>query len=135
MEGRLGRLKKSMITEPAYALDAAKIFREDEAVRGGGSDQQCPIKRESPAAERKSLYEAVHTDLDYVDWCLKRYLGRIQKCGTVEELDSVRDGVTPDCYSYSNYIFRHLRSRDYTKGALHRDKDIESPLKRAGGRD
>ena len=28
VEGRLGRLKKSMITEPAYALDAAKIFRK-----------------------------------------------------------------------------------------------------------
>ena len=27
IEGRLGRIKKSMITEPAYALDAAKIFR------------------------------------------------------------------------------------------------------------
>ena len=52
-----------------------------------------------------------------MDWCLKRYLGRIRKCETVEELDMVRDGVTPDCYSYSNYIFRHLRSRDYTKGA------------------
>ena len=117
VEGRLGRLKKSMITEPAYALDAAKIFRKMKRFEEADLINSAAIKRESPAAERNSLYEAVHTDLDYVDWCLKRYLGRIQKCETVEELDSVRDGVTPDCYSYSNYIFRHLRSRDYTKGA------------------
>ena len=117
VEGRLGRLKKSMITEPAYALDAAKIFRKMKRFEETDLINSAAIKRESPAADQNSLYEAVHTDLDYVDWCLKRYLGRIQKCETVEELDSVRDGVTPDCYSYSNYIFRHLRSRDYTKGA------------------
>lgn len=117
VEGRLGRLKKSMITEPAYALDAAKIFRKMKRFEEADLINSAAIKRESPAAEKNSLYEAVHTDLDYVDWCLKRYLGRIRKCETVEELDSVRDGVTPDCYSYSNYIFRHLRSRDYTKGA------------------
>ena len=117
VEGRLGRLKKSMITEPAYALDAAKIFRKMKRFEEADLINSAAIKRESPAAEKNSLYEAVHTDLDYVDWCLKRYLGRIRKCETVEELDSVRDGVTPDCYSYCNYIFRHLRSRDYTKGA------------------
>ncbi len=117
VEGRLGRLKKSMITEPAYALDAAKIFRRMKQFEEAELINSAAVRSESPAAEENSLYEAVHTDLDYVDWCLKRYLGRIQKCETVEELDRVRDGVTPDCYSYSNYIFRHLRRRDYTKGA------------------
>lgn len=117
VEGRLGRLKKSMITEPAYALDAAKIFRKMKRFEEADLINSAALKRESPQAEEHSLYEAVHTDRDYVDWCLKRYLGRIRKCESVEELDSVRDGVTPDCYSYSNYIFRHLRSRDYTKGA------------------
>lgn len=117
VEGRLGRLKKSMITEPAYALDAAKIFRKMKKFEEADLINSAAMIRESQEAEKDSLYEAVHTDLEYVDWCLKRYLGRIKKCETVEELDSVRDGVTPDCYSYSNYIFRHLRNRDYTKGA------------------
>ena len=52
-----------------------------------------------------------------MDSCLKRYLGRIVKCRSVEELEQVRDGVTPDCYSYSNFIFRHLKKKDYTLGA------------------
>ena len=129
VEGRLGRLKKSMITEPAYALDAAKIFRKMKRFEEADLINSAAIKRESPAADQNSLYEAVHTDLDYVDWCLKRYLGRIQKCETVEELDSVRDGVTPDCYSYSNYIFRHLRNRDYTKGACIGTKISKARLK------
>lgn len=117
VEGRLGRLKKCMITEPAYSLDAAKIFRRMNRFEEVDLINSAAVKRESPAAERNSLYEAVHTELDYVDWCLKRYLGRIQKCETVDGLDTVRDGVTPDCYSYSNYIFRHLRKKDYIKGA------------------
>ena len=35
----------------------------------------------------------------------------------MEELSTVKDGVTPDCYSYSGYMFRHLRRKDYTKNA------------------
>ena len=64
-----------------------------------------------------SLYEAVDTKEKYVDVCLKRYLGHIIKCRSVDELEQVRDGVTPDCYSYSNFIFRHLKKRDYTTNA------------------
>ena len=32
-------------------------------------------------------------------------------------METVRDGVTPDCYSYSNFIFRHLRKADYERYA------------------
>ncbi len=117
VEGRLGRIKKSLITEPAYALDAAKIFRKMKKFEEIDLINSAAIQRDSPQAEKNSLYEAVHTDIRYADWCLKRYLGRIQKCETVEELDGVRDGVTPDCYSYSNYMFRHLREQDYKKNA------------------
>ena len=31
----------------------------------------------------------------------------------MEELHDVKDGVTADCYSYSNYMYRHLRQKDY----------------------
>ena len=75
------------------------------------------VLESNPAAMEHSLYEAVETDLDYVDACLKRYLGHIIKCESVEELEKAKDGVTPDCYSYSNFIFRHLKKRDYTRNA------------------
>lgn len=117
VEGRLGRIKRSMITEPAYALDAAKLFRRMKQFEEVDLINSAAVKRDSPAADKHSLYEAVHTDVPYADWCLKRYLGRIRKCETVEELDTVYDGVTPDCYSYSGYRFRHLRKKDYVKNA------------------
>ena len=41
----------------------------------------------------------------------------------------MRDGVTPDCYSYSNYIFRHLREADYDRYACIGTKVSKKKLK------
>lgn len=119
IEGRLGRIKHSLVTEPQYALDAARIFRRIKRKEYEEVDliNTAAVKRDSPKAEQGTLYEAVRTEEPYVELCLKRYLGRIYKCETIEELHAVRDGVTPDCYSYSNYIFRHLREDDYIRYA------------------
>lgn len=119
IEGRLGRIKHSLVTEPQYALDAAKIFRRMKRKEYEEVEliNTAAIKRDQPQAENGTLYESVLATEPYVDLCLKRYLGRIYKCETVEELHRVRDGVTPDCYSYSNYIFRHLKENDYSRYA------------------
>lgn len=119
IEGRLGRIKHSLVTEPQYALDAAKVFRRMKKKEYEEVDliNTAAVKRDAPKAEVGTLYEAVRAGEPYVDLCLKRFLGRISQCETVEELHAVRDGVTPDCYSYSNYIFRHLREDDYKRYA------------------
>lgn len=113
IEGRMGRLKYSLVTEPTYALEAARLFRR---IKKEEIDliNTAAIERDQPQAEEGTLYEEVKAAQPFADLCLKRYLGRIKKCHTVEELNEVRDGVTPDCYSYSNYLFRHLREKDYT---------------------
>lgn len=131
VEGRLGRIKRSLITEPQYALDAAKIFRRMKRREFEEIDliNTAAIKRDAPSAESSTLYDAVKASEPYVDMCLKRYLGRIFKCETVEELHQVRDGVTPDCYSYSNYIFRHLREDDYNRYACIGTKVSKAKLK------
>ena len=86
------------------------------------------IADSEPRAMENSLYEAVETKEAYVDVCLKRYLGHISKCHSVEELEQVKDGVTPDCYSYSNFIFRHLRKKDYTTNACIGEKVSKARL-------
>ncbi|MDE5700529.1 MAG: AAA family ATPase [Lachnospiraceae bacterium] len=117
VEGRMGRLKLSLVTEPKYAHDAAALFRGMKKYEEVDLINTDAIAKQNGSVEDNSLYEAVQTEIPYIDACLKRYLGRIQKCHTVEELERVRDGVTPDCYSYSNFIFRHLRKNDYEKYA------------------
>ena len=117
IEGRLGRLKFSLITEPNYAKDAAAIFRDMKQFEEIDLIHSKAIADSMPCPQENSHYEAVTTKEPYVDDCLKRYLGHIIKCRSIEELEQVRDGVTPDCYSYSNFIFRHLKKRDYTANA------------------
>lgn len=115
IEGRLGRIKYSLVTAPEYAIDAAKIFRKmkEKEFADFNLINTAAIKRDEPKAKENTLYEAVATSEPYVDLCLRQYLGRIIKCETIEELHKVREGVTSDCYSYSNYIFRHLKEKDY----------------------
>ena len=103
IEGRMGRLKLSLVTEPKYAHDAAELFREMKKYEEVDLINTDAIAGSNSPVDDNALYEAVQTDIPYIDACLKRYLGRIRKCHTVEELERVRDGVTPDCYSYSNF--------------------------------
>ena len=117
IEGRMGRLKHSLITEPQYAHEAAVLFRNMKQYENVDLINSKAIADSKPDCMEGSLYEAVKTQEAYVDVCLKRYLGHINKCPSVEELEQVRDGVTPDCYSYSNFIFRHLKKKDYTTRA------------------
>lgn len=114
VEGRLGRIKYSLVTAPEYALRAAELFRRMKKFEEVDLINTAAIKRDQPKAMAGTLYEAVCAEEEYVDLCLRRYLGRIVKCNSVEALHEVRDGVTPDCFSYSNYLFRHLKEKDYT---------------------
>lgn len=117
IEGCMGRLKHCLITEPQYAHEAAVLFRNMKQYENVDLINSKAIADSKPDCMEGSLYEAVKTQEAYVDVCLKRYLGHIIKCRSVEELEQVRDGVTPDCYSYSNFIFRHLKKKDYTTRA------------------
>lgn len=117
IEGRMGNLKYALVTEPEYAHNAAEMLRDLKHFEEVTLINSNAIVRADKNVLPNSLYEAVTTTYDYVDACLKHYLGRIIKCRSVAELEKVREGVTPDCYSYSNYMFRHLRQKDYTTGA------------------
>lgn len=117
IEGRMGNLKYALVTEPQYAHNAAEALRDLKRFEEVMLINSEAIVKAEKTVLSNSLYEAVETSYDYVDDCLKHYLGRIIKCHSVAELEKVREGVTPDCYSYSNYMFRHLRQKDYTTGA------------------
>ena len=108
--------------------DAAAVFREMKQFEEVDLINSKAIADSEPRAMENSLYEAVETKEAYVDVCLKRYLGHIVKCHSVEELEQVKDGVTPDCYSYSNFIFRHLRKKDYTTNACIGEKVSKARL-------
>lgn len=117
VEGRMGKRKLCLITEPGYAQEAAAVFRTMEEFEEVELINSKALTEVSIQPKPETLYDAVSTEIPYVDECLKRFLGHIVKCRSVEELEQVSDGVTPDCYSYSNFRFRHLKKRDYTWNA------------------
>ncbi|MFI3238439.1 MAG: SbcC/MukB-like Walker B domain-containing protein [Lachnospiraceae bacterium] len=129
IEGRLGRLKLSLITEPQYAHDAAVAFKTMKQFENVELIHAKAIMNKQPQADEKSLYEAVQAEASYVDACLKHYLGRVIKCDCVDDLEKVRDGVTRDCYAYSNFIFRHFKEKDYTTFACIGTKVSKAKLK------
>lgn len=117
IEGRLGRVKYGLITPPEYASLAVRLFGTMEEFENVDLFHVKRILEDEPQAVPGSLYEEAEAGEGYVDGCLKHFLGRIMKCRNVEELETVKDGVTRDCYSYSNYTLRHLPSRDCVQNA------------------
>ncbi|MDE5823071.1 MAG: hypothetical protein K2H91_00065, partial [Lachnospiraceae bacterium] len=87
IEGRMGRLKLSLVTEPKYAHDAAKLFREMKKYEEIDLINTDAIAKSNSSVDDNSLYEAVQTEIPYIDTSLNRYLRRIQKSNTLEELE------------------------------------------------
>lgn len=113
VEGRMGKLRFALITDPKYAMEAAKQFRKLSRHENVDLINSKALVESEPKCKENSLYETVKCEQDYVDACLRRFLGGIIKCETEEEMVAAGNGVTKDCYSYHNFMFRHLRKKDY----------------------
>lgn len=113
VEGRMGKLRFALVTEPRYATEAARQFRKLTRFEDVDLINSDALLSSNPKAKADSLYETVRTDKEYVDACLKRFLGGILKCQTEEEMVAAKNAVTKDCYSYHNFMFRHLKKKDY----------------------
>lgn len=113
VEGRMGKLRFALVTEPKYAGEAAKQFRKLLRHEDVDLINTEDLIASNPTAKEQSLYEVVSTEYAYVDACLRRFLGGIIRCETEEEMVQAKNAVTKDCFSYHNFMFRHLKKKDY----------------------
>lgn len=113
VEGRMGKLRFALVTEPKYAGEAAKQFRKLSRHEDVDLINTEALVASNPTAKEQSLYEVVSTEYAYVDACLRRFLGGIIHCETEEEMVQAKNAVTKDCFSYHNFMFRHLKKKDY----------------------
>lgn len=113
VEGCMGKLRFALITEPQYAQEAAKQFRKLSRHENIDLINTKALQESKPKIKEGSLYDMVRCKEAYVDDCLKRFLGNIICCETEEEMVAAGNAVTKDCYSYHNFMFRHLRKKDY----------------------
>ncbi len=119
VEGYLGYNKLSLIVEPKYAGAAMKLYQEMDREK---YNRVAVVDTERVSADRHqaaagSLAEEIKSQdasaRAYVDFLL----GKVMKCGSVEELREYRIGITKDCVSYHNYRIQHINPSLYTTSA------------------
>ena len=119
IEGSLSQ-KSRIILPPEYVDEAVDILQALPNTDRIRIIDTKGIERSVAKSNRSyegTLYECVSKERDYIDLALKRYLGRIKKCHTKEELRQSGNGVTPDCLSYFDHSFGRIPRDTYTKYA------------------
>ena len=119
VEGCLAGSKLSLVVPPPYAKTAMRIYSELDSQKYWGAAVLDTEKTSSLQAEAQagSLAEEVTVQAPYLESYLRRLLGRIIKCHTVEELKQSQNGITPECLSYRNFRLQYLNPDTYTKSA------------------
>ncbi len=119
VEGYLGGNKLSLVVEPQYAKLAMELYREldpKQYYRVAVLDTE-KVEQEEHKVLEHALSEEVSASRSYAKAYINYQLGRVIKCGTVEELRRCRIGVTADCVLYHSYRIQHMNPDSYTKSA------------------
>lgn len=131
VEGYLGGNKLTLLVPPEYAKDAIKIY---ETINPEKYHKVAIIDTEKICSDRKmaednSLATEVETSVDYARAYVDYFMGRVIKCGSIDELGG-RNGITSTCILYQGYKVQHINPRDYKENAYIGRKAIEQRLER-----
>ena len=119
VEGYLGNNKLSLVVPPAYVKTAMDIYQEldkKEFYHVAVLDTEKVAKEEYETKEG-ALSEEVTVREPYLRPYLDLLLGKVMKCGSVEELRRHRIGVTPDCLLYHTFRLQYMNPDNYMKFA------------------
>ncbi len=119
VEGYMGSNKLSVIVEPKYARTAMKIYEtmdKEKFYKVAVLDTE-RVLSDSHQVARGSLAEEVEARSDYAQAFVNFLLGRVMKCGDVDELRRQRVGITRECVLYHNYRIQHINPSLYTTSA------------------
>lgn len=119
VEGYLAGSKLSLVVPPAHAKKAMEIYSELDSRQYWGAavldtEKIASLKAE---AEKGSLSEEVVVQVDYLEGYMRRMLGHVIKCRSVEELKGTQTGITPECLMYRGFRLQYLNPDTYTKSA------------------
>lgn len=130
VEGYLGGNKLTLMVPPRYSKEALKIYR---ALNSGRYYKIAVADTEKVSKElgkicEKSLAEEVDTTVDYARAYVDYLLGRVIKCGSMEELRENKRGITADGILYQGYKLQHINPKDYRENAYIGGKAAERRL-------
>ncbi|WP_367567964.1 ATP-binding protein [Lacrimispora sp.] len=119
VEGYLGNNKLSLIVAPAYAQAAMDIYGEldkTEYFNAAVLDTE-KVGQNSYEVVKNSLAGEVIVRESYLQPYIDLLLGKVVKCGSLEELRGCRIGVTSDCMLYHTFRLQHMNPDNYTRFA------------------
>lgn len=119
VEGYLGNNKLSLIVAPAYAQTAMDIYGEldkTEYFNVAVLDTE-KVGQNSYEVVKNSLAGEVGVRESYLQPYIDLLLGKVVKCGSLEELRGCRIGVTSDCMLYHTFRLQHMNPDNYTRFA------------------
>lgn len=131
VEGYMGGNKLTLMVPPNYAKKAMEIYQ------GMNSDKYykvAVVDTEKVSMDRKpinklALAEEVETTVDYARAYVDYLLGRVIKCGSIDELRENNNGITANCVLYQGYKIQHINPREYKENAYIGRNAIERRLK------
>ncbi|MCI8981740.1 MAG: chromosome segregation protein SMC [Hungatella sp.] len=131
VEGYMGSNKLSVIVEPKYARTAMKIYEDmdkEKFYRVAVLDTE-RVLADRHQVEKGSLAEEVEARSDYAQAFVNFLLGRVMKCGDVDELRKHRVGITRSCVLYHNYRIQHINPSLYTTSAYIGKNSVRQRIK------
>jgi uncharacterized protein YPO0396 len=106
------RQKFSLVVDPAYCLEAVKIYRQlDRDFYGVEVIDTQKIMTRDFKAESNSLAQEIITDNPYAQAFVNYALGRVIKCENVEQMNQYNVAITRDGMLYRNFSYSRLNPK------------------------
>jgi uncharacterized protein YPO0396 len=130
VEGYIGGNKFTLIVPPQYAKKALEIYKamnSDRYYKAAVIDTE-EVRKDVRQSMKNALAEEVETTVDYARAYVDYLLGRVIKCGSIEELRDNKTGITADCVLYQGYKLQHINPKEYKENAFIGRKAVENRL-------
>lgn len=119
VEAYLGNNKLSLVVAPKFSREAMAVyekFDKNEFHHVAVLDTE-KAGQDVYEVMENALAEEVQVRESYLQPYIDLLLGKVQKCGSTEELRKCRIGVTTDCMVYHTFRLQHMNPDNYTKYA------------------
>ena len=131
VEGYMGGNKLTIMVPAEYAAEALEIYKtmdSDRYYKVAVADTE-KVCKDVRSVYKNALAEEVETKVDYARAYVDYLLGRVIKCGQLEELRDNKNGITAGCVLYQGYKIQHINPKEYKENAYIGRKAIERRLK------
>ncbi|MCA1066037.1 SbcC/MukB-like Walker B domain-containing protein (plasmid) [Rossellomorea sp. AcN35-11] len=114
IEGYLSINKFNVLVSPVQVKEALQVYKGDRELFDGVRlvDTEKLMKNKLPLTEG-SLAEEVSSDIPFAIAYVNFLMGDLMKVERVEDLNSYRKSISPDCMLYKGFVFSQISKQKY----------------------